>query len=839
LQQYLALSLRGKISYQISTKNNSEPMLEKSAVKDKKKKNGTIDEQYRQEVVNDYRICCISREASYMARKEVLTGKAKFGIIGDGKEVPQVAMARAFQKGDWRSGYYRDQTFMFALGLSTVEDFFAQLYADADNDPFSGGRQMNSHYATPTLDENGNWKNHLESYNVSADISSTGGQMARALGLALASKKYRESESLKTGTHFSNQGNEVTFCTIGDASTSEGVFWETMNAATVLKVPLAVSVWDDGYGISVPIDYQTTKKSISKALAGFQLDESGDGMEIYTAKAWDYPGLIDLYQKGIEKVRKTHTPALFHIQEVTQPQGHSTSGSHERYKSKERLQFENDYDCIRLMRNWMIETGLAKAEELDSIEKEAKQHVKEAKSRAWKAFSDPVKKATRDLQEILKPLLSDATIKEGIQGILNELDSQLKLNPLLGEVCAQARRAKYVALRSPDANLDALNDWLNTVEGQAQQRYHTHLYSASEHSALRVPVVPADFGDEPVRKNGYEILNAFFEHTLSTNPAFFAFGEDVGKIGDVNQGFAGLQDKFGEDRVFDTGIREWTIMGQAIGMAMRGLRPLAEIQYLDYLIYGLEPLTDDLATVQYRSAGIQKAPAIIRTRGHRLEGIWHAGSPLGMLINALRGIYVCVPRNMTQAAGMYNTLLQSDEPGLVIECLNGYRLKEYLPQNISEFTVPMGVPEVLQEGTDITLVTYGSCIRVAEEGIQLLESHGISVELIDAQTLLPFDLEHRIVESLKKTNRIVFMDEDVPGGATAYMMKEVLETQNGYHYLDSAPVTLSAKAHRPPYGSDGDYFTKPSPEDVFEVIYQLLREADPGRFAGSLSRFNP
>lgn len=782
----------------------------------------------KEDVLKDFQTCCISRETSLLGRKEVLTGKAKFGILGDGKEVPQVAMARAFRPGDWRSGYYRDQTLMFALGLSTVEDFFAQLYADADNDPFSGGRQMNAHFATPALDEQGEWANQLERFNISADISSTAGQMSRGLGLALASKKYRHNKQLAEGTPFSNKGNEVCFCTIGDASTSEGIFWETVNAAGVLQVPLAISVWDDGYGISVPIEYQTTKGSISEALSGFQANEDSSGLDIYTAKAWDYPGLIALYAKAIAKVRETQTPALLHIQEVTQPQGHSTSGSHERYKSKERLEWEHEMDCILHMEQWIIQEGIASPEETAQIREEAKSYVKECRDRAWKAFNDPPRQYAKALQSVYAQIPSDKAVEE----IKQEFKSLAQ--PLLSELMQNARRMRYLLMgKGVPAEL-ALSNWITEVQALADRRYHTHLYSASRHSALKVPPIAPEFADDAPLKNGYEILNAFFDQAFERHPNLYAFGEDVGHIGDVNQGFAGLQKKYGEHHVFDAGIREATIMGQAIGMAMRGLRPIAEIQYLDYLIYGLQPLADDLATLRYRSNGQQKAPAIIRTRGHRLEGIWHAGSPLGMIINSLRGMYVLVPRDMVRAVGMYNTMLQSDDPALIIECLNGYRLKERLPENIGEYTIPLGVPEVLRPGTDLTLATYGSCVRVAQTGADLLEKRGVSVELIDVQTLLPFDLEGRILESIQKTNRILFMDEDVPGGATAFMMQEVLEKQGGYRFLDSAPATLTAHAHRPPYGSDGDYFSKPSPEDVFEAVYKIMREAEPGRFPAAL-----
>ncbi|MFN7118630.1 MAG: thiamine pyrophosphate-dependent enzyme [Saprospiraceae bacterium] len=780
----------------------------------------------REEILRDYELGWLSREASLLGRREVLTGKAKFGIFGDGKEVPQLALAKAFKKGDFRSGYYRDQTLAFALGIATVENFFAQIYADTKNDPFSGGRQMNSHFATRFFDENGNWVSLKDQFNTASDISPTAAQMARALGLAMASQKYRENDALRHSTIFSDNGNEVCFCTIGDASTSEGVFWETINAAAVTKVPLAVSVWDDGYGISVPIEYQTAKSSISEALAGFQVHDQSNGIEIYTAKCWDYPGLIQMYLEGIEKVRETHIPALFHIQEVTQPQGHSTSGSHERYKSKERLDWEREWDCLVQMERWMIENDLATPEECEVIRKRAKNAAKTARDRAWKAYNNPSQQKLRALNDIYNELLVSVPAIADLQKELNHL-----IDPLVSELLQNARRASYLSIGTDSPARAQLLAWIRTEQEAGKRHYYTHLYSESPKSALKVPVVAPIYSKESPIKNGFEILNTFFDKTFEKYPNTYAFGEDLGNIGDVNQGFANLQKKYGESRIFDTGIREWTIMGQAIGLAMRGLRPIAEIQYLDYLIYGLEPLSDDLATLRYRSNGIQQAPAIIRTRGHRLEGIWHAGSPMSMILGSLRGMYVLVPRNMVQAAGFYNTLLQSDDPAIVIECLNGYRLKEKLPDNIGDYTIPLGIPEILEEGSDVTLVTYGSCIRVAQEGVKLLKHYGISVELIDVQTLLPFDLEHRIVQSLKKTNRIVFMDEDVPGGATAYMMQEVLEVQGGYRYLDSAPMTLSAAAHRPPYGSDGDYFSKPNPEDVFEIIYNMIYEAEPGRLS--------
>ena len=805
-------------------------MAEESVAKPGTSRKKSNKSKLKNQAILDFKTCILSREASLMARREVLTGKAKFGIIGDGKELPQVALAKVFEKGDWRSGYYRDQTIMFSLGILELEAFFAQLYADSENDPFSGGRQMNCHFATPNVGENGELNNVMDQYNISSDISSTGGQMARALGLALASKKYRELGKSLNGTDFSKNGNEVCFATIGDASTSEGVFWETLNAAGVLQVPLVVSVWDDDYGISVPKEYQTIKQSISKALQGFQRDGKDKGIDIYTVKGWDYEALCEVYEKAVAKTRKTHIPALIHVEELTQPQGHSTSGSHERYKSKDRLQWEREHDCLLKMREYIIASGFATAKQIEEMEKEAKAQVVAAKNNAWSRFLEPVKKDMAWLMGIYKSFTASYPEHTAVFADFNR-ELKMLTNPTISELVQNAKRARFLLLEKSDAKIDELNEWLDKVKAIAHDRYHTNLYNETATSALKVAAVPAIISADSEKLNGYEILNKFFDSALKNNPNLFAFGEDVGHIGDVNQGFAGLQKKYGLDRVFDTGIREWTIMGQAIGMSMRGLRPIAEIQYLDYLIYGLEPLSDDLATLHYRSDGIQMAPAIIRTRGHRLEGIWHAGSPLGMLISSLRGMHICVPRNMTQAVGFYNTLLQANDPAVVIECLNGYRLKESLPDNIETFTVPLGVPEVLQPGTDVTLVTYGSCVRVAQKGVELLAQKNISVELIDVQTLLPFDLEHRIVESLKKTNRIIFMDEDVPGGATSFMMQEVLEKQGGYSYLDSAPVTLSAHAHRTPFGSDGDYFTKPNPEDVFETVYDLIKEAEPHRFS--------
>lgn len=775
--------------------------------------------EFVREVISDFWICCVSREASILGRKEVLGGKAKFGIVGDGKEVPQVALARYFQKGDWRSGYYRDQTWMFASGISTVEDFFAQLYADTANDPFSGGRQMNCHFATPLIDPEGHWLSQDDRHNVSADISSTGGQMARAVGLAQASTWYRRFPDLGRQMQMSREGNEVCFVTIGDASTSEGVFWEAINAAAVIKAPMAVSVWDDGYGISVPTALQTAKQSISRLLEGFHIDENGEGIYLYTAKAWDYPGLCEMYERGIQKVRKNHLPAVFHIQDVTQPTGHSTSGSHERYKSAERLKWETDTDCIVKMGDWMVEAGIATRPRIDEIRQHAIAYTRECKQRAWEAFIRPVRENKQKLIQIFQALPDEIRQHASMEHLTAEINSPHEM--LFSEVLACASKLK-LALAGHFEYADAeLESCIARWSAEGSHAFNTHLYAQGPGSCLNVPVVPAQYHEGSEMLNGYQVLNRFFDSLFARDPRVVAFGEDVGHIGDVNQGFAGLQDKYGKDRVWDTGIREWTIMGQAIGLALRGLRPIAEIQYLDYLIYGITALSDDLASLRYRTNGIQTAPAIIRTRGHRLEGIWHAGSPMGMLITSLRGMHICVPRNMTQAAGMYNTLMQGNEPGLVIECLNGYRLKEKCPDNLDTFSVALGLPEILQEGNDITLVTYGSCVRIAQEALKILEAFPVSVELIDVQTLLPFDLEHVIGHSLRKTNRILFLDEDVPGGATAYMMREVLENQSGYFFLDEKPQCLTAKPHRPAYGSDGDYFSKPNASEVASVILQM------------------
>jgi pyruvate/2-oxoglutarate/acetoin dehydrogenase E1 component/TPP-dependent pyruvate/acetoin dehydrogenase alpha subunit len=771
-------------------------------------------ETFQTEVINDYKLAIISRECSLLGRREVLTGKAKFGIFGDGVEIAQVAMAKFFKPGDFRSGYYRDQTFMFAAGLATVEQFFSQLYADPDveNEPFSGGRQMNSHFSTPFVNNNGDWLSLANLKNVSADIAPTAGQMPRALGLAFASRTFREIESLKALTHLSNNGNEVCFCTIGDSSTSEGQFWETINAASVLQVPLAVFVWDNGYGISVPKKFQTTKESISDALSGFQKKAGTNGLDIYKLKAWDYAGMCQVFEEAIQHIRETHTPAIFHVEEVTQPQGHSTSGSHERYKSKERLDWEKEWDGIKKMKEWVIENALASEEELNTLETEAREFVKSAKNNAWEKYLGPVKK---QVAKTLELLAAHITIP-GIQKLSDSLSSNTE--PLRRDVL------KTLGLAGEMTSSTEIVNYLLHLKKENHVLYNTYLYNEHERSALKVPEIKAQVADDAESINGFEILNKYFNSLFESNNKVVAFGEDLGQIGDVNQGFSGLQEKFGKSRIFDTGIREITIMGQGIGLALRGLRPIAEIQYLDYLLYGLQPLSDDVATTHYRTRGRQSCPLIVRTRGHRLEGIWHSGSPMGMIINSLRGMYVCVPRNMVQAAGMYNTLLQSNDPGLIIECLNGYRLKEKLPSNLLAFTVPLGIPEIIKEGTDITIVSYGSTLRIVLDAAGQLETKGIHCEVMDAQTLLPFDIHHLVVRSLQKTNRIVFVDEDVPGGAAAYMFNHVMEQQSGYKYLDVAPRTITAKAHRPAYGSDGDYFSKPNAEEIMDVIKEMMLE---------------
>ncbi len=799
------------------TADLTHPILEKILPPD-----SSPESPYKHEVINDFWLCLISRELSLQGRREVLTGKAKFGIFGDGKELPQVAMAKTVCKGDFRSGYYRDQTLMMALGISTIEDFLAQMYSDTRHDPFSGGRQMNSHFATRFIDKNGEWTDHINRFNVSAGVSCTGGQMGRALGLALASKKYRELKLGPEFDRFSRQGNEICFCTIGDASTSEGVFWETVNAAAVMKVPLVVAVWDDGYGISVPVEKQTVKGSISRALEGFLRDEENQGIDLYTAEGWDYQELCVTFDKAVKKVRSTFMPAVVHVKNLTQPQGHSTSGSHERYKSKARLSWETEYDCINKFEEWIVQNGLLEDAECQEMRREARSFVRERKKKAWHRFQGPKNDMRTRLIKMYKELTGPAINSQRSIELAQELADFV--NPSRGEIIANAKALKFHLIAKRWKVPDNLTAFIEEQTKRLEKDYSTFLYDKGPGSALNIPVVQPAYDEDPPLINGYQVINRFFDHALAKYPNLIAFGEDVGFIGDVNQGMAGMQKKYGEERVFDTGIREWTIIGQGLGCAMRGLRPIAEIQYIDYLVYALPVITDDLATLRYRSINQQQAPLIIRTRGHRLEGIWHTGSPMGMLVNAAKGIYILTPRNMVQAAGMYNTMLQSNDPAIVIECLNGYRLKEPCPANIGTYTVPIGLPEILQDGKDATLVTYGSCVRIAMQALAMVEELGISVELIDAQTLIPFDLEKVILSSLKRTNKIIFLDEDHPGGATAYMKYMVLEKHGGYRYLDLPPVCVTAKDHRTPYGSDGDYYAKPQAADVATAIYELVFE---------------
>ena len=786
------------------------------------------------EILADYALAIESREDSLIGRKEVFMGKAKFGIFGDGKELAQIAAAKYFQNGDWRSGYYRDQTFVMAIGQVTSQQFFAQLYAHTDvaAEPASAGRMMNGHFGTRSINSKGEWRTLTDIKNSSSDISPTAAQMPRLIGLGWASKLYRNNPNLKDYKDFSINGNEVAFGTIGNASTSEGHFFEAMNAAGVLQIPMVMSVWDDGYGISVPQKYHTTKESISKALAGFQRTEDQAGIEIFTVKGWDYPALIETYRKAVKIAREEHVPCLVHVEELTQPQGHSTSGSHERYKPKDRLEWEKGHDCLLKMRKWLEEEGIASATELDTLEKEAKARAKKARENAWKDYMSEIKE---DLNQAIE-LIGKAALTSDNNKILQQIKNDLKssLNALKADIVKAVRKSLRYLTDNNSEEKKRLQDWLKEKQEKYKDEYSSHLYSQSAESPLNTEAVAPVFGEESKLVDGREVVQACFDALFERDPRVIAFGEDVGKIGDVNQGFAGLQEKYGEIRITDTGIRELTIIGQGIGASLRGLRPIAEIQYLDYLIYALQTLSDDLASLHYRMKGGQKAPLIIRTRGHRLEGVWHSGSPMGMVINSLRGIHVLVPRNMTQAAGFYNTLMDADDPALIIESLNGYRLKEKMPQNIGEIKVPLGIPETLREGTDITLVTYGSMCRIVMDAAQQLSDFNISCEVIDVQTLLPFDRNKDIVESLKKTNKIAFIDEDVPGGASAFMMQNVLERDGGYFHLDSKPITITAQEHRPAYGTDGDYFSKPSTEDVFEKIYALMHEINPDRYKAIL-----
>lgn len=787
----------------------------------------TFDD-FKAEVLNDYKIATISRECSLLGRREVLTGKAKFGIFGDGKEVPQLALAKAFKNGDFRSGYYRDQTFMMAIGAMTIEQFFAGLYGhtDINFDPMSAGRQMGGHFATHSLDENGNWNNLTTQKNSSADISPTAGQMPRLLGLAQASKIYRNVSGINQ-TNFSENGNEIAWGTIGNASTSEGLFFETINAAGVLQVPMVMSVWDDEYGISVHARHQTTKENISEILKGFQRDTNSKGYEILTVKGWDYPTLVATYEKAAAIAREEHVPVLIHVKELTQPQGHSTSGSHERYKNSERLAWEAEFDCLVQMRTWLIENNLATAEELEAMDEQAKKDVLEGKKAAWKAFVTPMKEEQNELLEVLKSVANSSENKVFIEKIISDL-AVIK-EPIRKEILTAARKVLRMVVNET-AIKTPLATWITNYTAKIQPKFSSHLFSQSDKNVLTSTDVAPTYDASAEEVDARLVLRDNFDAIFTKYPESLIFGEDSGNIGDVNQGLEGMQEKYGELRVADVGIREATILGQGIGMAMRGLRPIAEIQYLDYLLYAIQIMSDDLATLQYRTAGRQKAPLIIRTRGHRLEGVWHSGSPMGMIINAIRGIHVLVPRNMTKAAGFYNTLLEKDEPALVIECLNGYRLKEKMPTNLGEFKTAIGVVETIKEGTDITLVSYGSTLRLVEQAAKELENIGISAEIIDIQSLLPFDINHDIVKSIAKTNRLLVIDEDLPGGASAYILQEIIETQNGYNYLDSSPQTLASKAHRPAYGTDGDYFSKPSVEDIFEKVYAIMSEANPTKF---------
>ncbi len=783
------------------------------------------------EILRDYSLACQSREVSIVGRREVLSGKAKFGIFGDGKEVPQIAMAKAFQKGDWRSGYYRDQTFMAAIGALSWQQFFAQLYAHADvtQDPLSGGRQMNAHFSTRSLDRNGRWRDLTQIPNSSPDISPTGGQMARLVGLGYASRLYRELEELHQFAQFSRDGREVAFGTIGNASTAEGVFWEAINAIGVLKAPVVMAIWDDEYGISVTNKDQVTKQNLSELLKGFQRDPGSDeGFDIYTVKGWDYLALVETFQQAADTARNDHIPAIIHVTELTQPQGHSTSGSHERYKSPERLAWEKEYDCLRQMRQWLIEQRIAPPGELDNIERNAKKLAENARVKAWKAFSLPIYRERQKVADIIKEMEATSAHQEELRQIRKKLVDRLA--PYRKDIMTAIRQ---VFILTREENIPAarrLAAWKEEQTAVNTAAYNRFLYDETENSARNVPEIKPIYSEKPPRLKGFEVLNKTFDAILARDPRIIAFGEDVGKLGGVNQTMADLQAKYGELRVSDTGIREATILGQAIGLALRGLRPLAEIQYLDYLLYALQIMSDDLATVHWRSAGGQKAPVIVRTRGHRLEGIWHAGSPMAGIIHLVRGMHVVVPRNMVQAAGFYNTLLQGDDPALLVEVLNSYRLREPVPDNLTEFTIPLGVPEVVRLGEDVTIVTYGATVAIALEAAQVLQQVGIEAEIIDVRTLLPFDVNGRILQSLKKTSRILFLDEDVPGGTTAYMMQQVIEKQGGFWWLDDEPRTLSAKAHRPSYGTDGNYFSKPNVEEVFETVYEMMHEAEPGRY---------
>ena len=786
-------------------------------------------EDFKTEVLNDYTVAVTSRECSLLGRREVLTGKAKFGIFGDGKELPQLAWAKAFQNGDFRSGYYRDQTFMMAIEKLSIEQFFSGLYGttDINQDPMSAGRQMGGHFTTHSLDENFNWKNLTQQPNSSSDISPTGAQMPRLLGLAQASKIYRNLENIDS-EKFSNSGNEVAWGTIGNASTSEGVFFETINAAGVLQVPMVISVWDDEYGISVHAKHQTTKENISEILKGFQRDSKNKGYEILKVKGWDYVELINTYQKASQLARAEHVPVLIHVDELTQPQGHSTSGSHERYKNSDRLTWEKSNDCNFKFRDWIISNDIATEDEMMAIDRSAKKNVKEGKLKAWKKFYEPLENEKKEALRLMKSVAQITSQK----AFINKKITQLELlhDPLRKDIISSARHILKHLIHENSSEKHDLVQWINTYFEEIQPKYSKLLYSESNSRATNISEVLPVYDNTSKLVDGRVILRDNFDKILSKYPEVLIFGEDTGTIGDVNQGLEGLQEKYGEMRVSDTGIREATIIGQGIGMALRGLRPIAEIQYLDYMVYALQIISDDLSTLHYRTFGKQKAPLIIRTRGHRLEGIWHSGSQLGGILNLIRGVLVLVPRNMTKAAGFYNTLLESDQPAMVVECLNGYRLKEKEPSNLGEFKTPVGIVETIKQGADLTIVSYGSTLRIVEQAAKELLEVDIDVEIIDIQSLIPFDLQKDISKSVEKTNRILIVDEDVPGGASAYILNEILEHQNVYQNLDSKPQILTAKEHRPAYGTDGDYFSKPSEDDVFEKVYSIFHEMDPSSF---------
>ncbi|HEY4325925.1 MAG TPA: thiamine pyrophosphate-dependent enzyme [Mucilaginibacter sp.] len=787
-------------------------------------------DEFKKIVTDDYRIGFESRQASLIGRREVLTGKAKFGIFGDGKEVAQLAMAKAFRNGDWRAGYYRDQTFMFATGMSNLPEFFAQLYAypDVEKDPASAGRQMNCHYATRFVNADGSWANQAETMNCSADISTTSGHMPRLLGLAYASKLYRQNKELEYLKNFSVNGNEVAFGTIGNGSTSEGLFFETFNAAGVLQVPMAISIWDDAYAISVPAKLQTTKEDISEILKGFQREDGTNGYEIFKVRGWDYVALCETYERAIAMCREEHVPVLIHVTEMTQPQGHSSSGSHERYKTKERLAWEEEHDCLLQMRKWMIASAIATEAEMDELEAAAKKHVRECQRKVWNELGDEIKAELNEAAQLIEQLAQNVPDQEELLAIIQDLHECV--DPGRKDFVSAIRKTLLITAKNSVPEKQILLDWLTRENAKNAARYNSKLFTETPHSPLNVTPVAVQYADDATLLDGREILNACFDANFERDSSIVAFGEDVGAIGDVNQGFAGLQSKYGDLRVTDTGIREATIVGQGIGLAMRGLKPIAEIQYLDYLLYTINTLSDDLASLSYRTFGGQKAPVIVRTRGHRLEGVWHSGSPLGMILSSLQGLHICVPRDMTQAAGMYNVLLRGDEPALVIECLNGYRLKERLPENVGEFTVPLGKAEILKQGSDVTVISYGSTLRIVLEAAKELQKIGIEVEVIDPQTLAPFDTDNICGTSLKKTSKLLIVDEDVPGAASAYILQKVIETQKGYYSLDAPPKTLCAKEHRPPYGSDGDYFTKPSIDDIIEAVYSLMSDADPQKY---------